>query len=90
MFKFFLVDEAGDVHDPAGFVTAVRNWSVGETFVLRRAQELAPAIHFRMPTYEKLRILEIRTEIAPELLEAGFNGVFVVEPAGPDASGNLG
>jgi hypothetical protein len=34
MFKFFLVDEHDQVLDPAGFVTAVPNWSVGETFSL--------------------------------------------------------
>jgi hypothetical protein len=27
------------------------------------------------------RILEIRTELLPEMLDAGFNGIFVVEPA---------
>jgi hypothetical protein len=34
VFKFFLVDETGDVQDPAGFLTAVPNWTVGETFLM--------------------------------------------------------
>jgi hypothetical protein len=67
VFKFFLVDEHGDVQDPAGFLTAVPNWSLGETFSIGSG--------------ESFRILEIKTEIADELLDAGFNGVFVVEPA---------
>jgi hypothetical protein len=50
VFKFFLVDERGDVHDPAGFLTAVPNWSVGETFSIGSG--------------ESFRILEIKTEIA--------------------------
>ena len=29
----------------------------------------------------RFRILEIRTELLPEMLDAGFNGIFVVEPA---------
>ena len=29
---------------------------------------------------KQFRILEIRTEIAEELIEQGFNGVFTVEP----------
>jgi hypothetical protein len=29
----------------------------------------------------KFRIIEIRTEFLPGMLEAGFNGIFVVEPA---------
>jgi hypothetical protein len=30
---------------------------------------------------EKFRILEIRADLLPEMLDAGFNGIFVVEPA---------
>ena len=67
MFKFFLVDEHGQVGDPAGFITAVPNWTVGETFLLGHG--------------EKFRILEIRADLLPEMLDAGFNGIFVVEPA---------
>jgi hypothetical protein len=65
VFKFFLVDEDGDLQDPAAFLTAVLNWTVGETFLLGRG--------------EKFRILEIRTELEKEMLDAGFNGIFVVE-----------
>jgi hypothetical protein len=61
------VDAEGDVQDPAGFLTAVPNWTVGETFLMAHRVEY--------------RILEIRTELLPEMLDAGFNGVFVVEPA---------
>jgi hypothetical protein len=67
MFKFFLVDEQGEVFDPAGFVTAVPNWTFGETFSIGSG--------------ESFHIIEIRAELAPELLDAAFNGVFVVEPA---------
>lgn len=66
MFRFFLVDGQDQVLDPAGFITAVPNWTAGETFTLG--------------TGETFCILEIQTELAPEILEAGFNGVFVVEP----------
>jgi hypothetical protein len=66
VFKFFLVDEAGDVQDPAGFLTAVPNWTAGETLLLGDGR--------------RFRILEIRTELLPEMLDAGFNGIFVVEP----------
>jgi hypothetical protein len=65
-FKFFLV-EHDQVVDPAGFVTAVPNWTIGETFMVAFGEEF--------------RILEIHTEIANEYLDASFNGIFVVEPA---------
>jgi len=48
------------------FVTTVPNWSVGETFSLGSG--------------ETFRIIEIRTELAPEMDDAGFNGIWVVEP----------
>ena len=68
MFRFFLVDANQQVLDTAGaFVTAVPNWVAGETFMLAHGE-----------TY---RILEIRMEIADEFIDAGFNGVWVVEPA---------
>jgi hypothetical protein len=41
--------------------------------VLREVVSIGPGESFRIP--------EIKTEIADELLDAGFNGVFVVEPA---------
>jgi hypothetical protein len=66
VFKFFLVDEHGDVQDPASFLTAVPKWTAGETFLMAHGP--------------RFRILEAKTEIAGELLDAGFNGVFVVEP----------
>ena len=46
-------------------MTAVPNWTVGETFSIGSG--------------ESFRITEIDTEIDEELLE-GFNGVFTVEP----------
>jgi hypothetical protein len=66
LFKFFLVDEEGDVQDPAGFITAGPNWTVGEKFLMAHRVEY--------------RILEIRTELLPEMRDAGFNGIFVGEP----------
>jgi hypothetical protein len=42
VFTFSLVDEDGDVQDPAGFLTAVLNWTVSETFLLGRGDR-APA-----------------------------------------------
>jgi hypothetical protein len=53
--------------DPAGFVTVVPNWG-------RRGDD-------QLSRGEKCRILEIRTELLPAMLDAGFNGIFVVEPA---------
>jgi hypothetical protein len=62
MFRFFLFQADGQVLDtPGEFVTAVPNWTVGETFLPAHGEEY--------------RILEIKTEIADELLEAGFNGI---------------
>jgi len=49
VFKFFLVDETGDVQNPAGFLTAVPNWTVGETFLMAHGR--------------RFRIREIRTEL---------------------------
>jgi hypothetical protein len=66
MFRFLLRLPDGRPPDPApGFVTAVPNWNVGDTFLL--------------PGGERFRILAIQTEIARQLFDAGFNGVFVVE-----------
>lgn len=59
MFKFFLVDANGQVADPAGFVTAAPNYSVGEVFIVAFGKQF--------------RILEIETEIDEELIAAGFN-----------------
>lgn len=65
LFRFFLVDERGEPLDPVTFITAVPNWVVGDTFSLGSG--------------ESLRIVEIQTGLAPEFVEAGFNGVLVVE-----------
>ena len=66
MFRYLLRLPDGEPHDPAAFVSAAPNWTIGETFLLSRGEEV--------------RILAIDTELADELIERGFNGVFVVEP----------
>jgi hypothetical protein len=66
-FKFFLLDKRNEPLDPVAFVTAIPNWAVGETFSVGSG--------------ETFRILEIRTDVTQDVLDAGFNGVFVVEPA---------
>jgi hypothetical protein len=66
VFKFLRRLEDGEPNDPATLVTAVPNWTVGETFTTGRGH--------------KWRILGIDTEIADELIDAGFNGAFTVEP----------
>jgi hypothetical protein len=67
VFKFFLVDEHGQVGDPAGFIL--------------RSRTGPSARRSCWVTGEKFRILEIRADLLPEMLDAGFNGIFVVEPA---------
>ena len=67
MFRFLLrLPDGGPPDRAPGFVTAVPDWNVGDTFFL--------------PGGEGFRIVAIQTEIAPPLFDAGFNGVFVVEP----------
>jgi hypothetical protein len=66
-FTFLLRLADGEPTDPPALVTAVPNWSVGETFVTGRGADW--------------RIVAIETEIDEELLERGFNGVFTVEPS---------
>ena len=66
MFRYLLVLPDGEPHDPPSWATVVPNWSVGETIMLGEG--------------EQLRILGIETEIAVELVDHGFNGVFIVEP----------
>ena len=66
LFRFFLVDECGEPLDPVTFITVVPNWGVGDTFSLGSG--------------ESLRIVEIRTGLASEFVDAGFNGLLVVEP----------
>ena len=63
MFKFLLRLEDGELNDPAVPVTAVPNWTVGETFL----------------TGHEWRILTIDTNIDDELVERGINAVFTVE-----------
>jgi hypothetical protein len=59
-FKFMLVLPDGTPPDPAVFVTAVPNWSVGEELTVGSG--------------ERFRILEIRTDLEPELLDAASTG----------------
>ena len=70
-FKYLLVLPDGEPPDPAAFVTAVPNWSVGEEFMVAGL--------------ERFRILGINDEIdvvrLEELYERGINGIWVVEPA---------
>jgi hypothetical protein len=67
VFKFLLKLPDGEPNDPAALVTAVANWNVGETIIDGKGGSW--------------RVLAIETEIADELFEGGFNGVFTVEPA---------
>ena len=65
VFKFLLRLEDGEPNDPAVLVTAVPNWTVGETFSTGRGHEW--------------RILAIDTNIDDELVERGINAGFTVE-----------
>jgi hypothetical protein len=67
VFRFLLKLENGEPNDPPALVTAVPNWTVGDTFLTGRG--------------DKWRILAIDTELEDELVDAGFNGIFTVEPA---------
>ena len=67
MFRFLLMLDDGELNDPAVFVIAVPNWTIGETFLLDDG--------------EQMRILAIDTEIDDELIDRGFNALWVVEPA---------
>jgi hypothetical protein len=64
---FLLKLADGDPSDPPAFVTAVPNWTVGETFSTGRGEEW--------------RILAIETEVSEELVERGFTAVFTVQRA---------
>ena len=66
MFRYLLVLRNDEPNDPASWVTAVPNWSVGETIMLGEG--------------EPFRILGIETEIADVLVAHGFTGVVTVEP----------
>jgi hypothetical protein len=62
VFRFLLKLEDGEPNDPAVLVTAVPNWSVGETFSTDRGREW--------------RILAIDSAIDDETRRAGINAVF--------------
>ena len=72
MFRYLLVLRNEEPNDPASWVTAVPNWSVGETIMLGEG--------------ERFRILGIETEIADVLVDHGFTGVVTVEPLGSSGS----
>jgi hypothetical protein len=55
VFRFLLTLEDGKPNDPAVFVTAVPNWTVGEEFLLGKGK--------------RLRILAIDTDISEELVD---------------------
>ncbi|MDP9226457.1 MAG: hypothetical protein M3P18_21985 [Actinomycetota bacterium] len=66
MFRFLLMLEI-QPNDPGAFVTAVPNWTVGETLMTGRGQQW--------------RVLVIQTEINEELVDAGVNGIWWSNPA---------
>ena len=66
MFRHILVLPDGQPNDPAVFVTAIPNWSIGEVITLGDG--------------EKVRVVGIADQIAYRLVELGFSGVFTVEP----------
>jgi hypothetical protein len=66
VFKFLLRLEDGEPNDPAVLVTAVPNWTVGESFSTGRGHEW--------------RILAIDADIDDEFVARGVNAVFTVEP----------
>ena len=65
MFRHLLVLPDGETNDPVVFVSPIRKWSVGETFLLSEG--------------ERLRILGIETEIDDLLVRRRFAAVFTVE-----------
>jgi hypothetical protein len=71
VFKYLLMLPDGQPPDPAAFVTAVPNWSVGEEFMVARLK--------------RFRIIGINDEIDVEGLEElynrGINGIWMVERA---------
>lgn len=67
MFKYLLSLPSGAPPDPAVFVTAVPNWSVGEIITLGRL--------------EQLRVIAISEDVPDELAEQGIRAIFTVEPA---------
>ena len=69
-FKYLLVLPDGQPPDPAAFLTAVPNWSVGEEFMVSNG--------------DGYRIVATNDEIdvvgLEELYERGINGIWMVEP----------
>jgi hypothetical protein len=63
---FLLILPDGEPYDPAAFVTAIPNWSVGEAITLGLG--------------EQLRILGIEVGLHDELTGRGISGVFTVAP----------
>ena len=65
-FKFLFGLRDGTPPEPAVFVTAVPNWSVGEELTVGSG--------------EQFRILAKSSDVAEEMLEQGINGMWIVEP----------
>jgi hypothetical protein len=65
VFRFLLRLEDGEPNEPAALITAVPNWTVGETFSTARGEE------WRIPA--------IDTEIADELVDQDINAAFRLE-----------
>jgi len=68
VFKYLLMLADGEPCNPAAFVTAVPNWTVGEEFMVAGGK--------------RFRILGINDQVdvegLEELYERGINGIFVV------------
>jgi hypothetical protein len=76
VFKYFLVDETGDIQDPAGFVTAVPNWTNG-IFVVERLdlqtdtqRWVVSADYFRSASCERRRAGTHSGGLGPLAVEA--------------------
>jgi hypothetical protein len=67
MFPHLLLLADGEPNDPAVFVTAIPNWSVGEVITVGNGA--------------KLRVVRITDHVARKLVDLGLSGVvFTVEP----------
>jgi hypothetical protein len=73
-FKYLLVQPDGEPADPAAFLTAVPNWSVGEEFMVSNG--------------DRYRIVAINNEIDVEgledLYERGINGIWTAGERGTE------
>jgi hypothetical protein len=68
MFRHLLLLADGEPNDPAVFVTAIPNWSVGEIITVGNG--------------EKLRVVRITDHVSHKLVDLGLSSaVFTVEPA---------